>query len=180
TRREWAAARRKAPSFSAGNEVTKRVAMSPDTGWFEVEPKSIRRETLERPMSSHANDSATLATGGGATQGSARSGLALAAYRWRQVRLGCGFVQFGATALAVAFLFAPVARFLAPDREQAELAVQRTIRRAYAFSVALWKLIGIFRLDARALAALPAEGPCIVVANHPTLTDVVLIGSFLE
>jgi len=108
-------------------------------------------------------------------------GLATAARRlWRQIILAVSFVEFGAAALAVAFVFAPLERLRAASAEEAELAVQRTIRRAYAFSVACWKQLGVFTFDARPLAALASEPACIVVANHPTLIDVVLIGSQLE
>lgn len=101
------------------------------------------------------------------------------ARRLRQARLVCGFVQFGATALAVAFVAAPIQRLFAATPEQAELAVQRTIRRAYAFSVGCWRLLGILAFDARGIAGLSEGKASIIVANHPTLVDVVLIGSRL-
>jgi len=102
------------------------------------------------------------------------------ARRWRQIRLGAAFVEFGLAALAVAFLVAPVVRRRAADAEEAELAVQRAIQRAYAFSSRCWQWIGLFRFDSRGLAGLAESGPCIVVANHPTLIDVVLLGSHLK
>jgi len=102
------------------------------------------------------------------------------ARHWRQIRLGAAFVEFGLAALAVAFLIAPVVRRRAADGEEAELAVQRAIQRAYAFSVRFWIWIGLFRFDARGLAGLSEKGPVIVVANHPTLIDVVLLGSQLK
>lgn len=99
------------------------------------------------------------------------------AIRWRQFRLGLAFVEFGLAALSVAFLAAPLVRSRAATDEEAELAVQRVIGRAYALSVGFFEWIGILRLRSQGLAELAAEGPCIVVANHPTLTDVVLLGS---
>jgi len=166
------------------------VATSPGVDWFEVETKSMRHVTLERPIRAHADQPAARATGesgrslsvrGPSSDRDAASGALAAGRRyWRQIRLACSFAQFGVTALAVAFVVAPVVRLSAASSEQAEMAVQRAIRRAYAFSVALWRLVGIFRLDARGLAGLADCGPCIVVANHPTLVDVVLIGSVLE
>ena len=98
----------------------------------------------------------------------------------RQVRLGAAFVEFGLAALAVAFLVAPVVRRRAASGEEAELAVQRAIQRAYAFSTRCWIWIGLFRVDSRGLAGLAECGPCVVVANHPTLIDVVLLGSHLK
>lgn len=103
------------------------------------------------------------------------------ARRWHQVRLGAAFVQFGITALATAFLVAPVLKRLSPGAEEAELRVQHAIQRAYAFTIGFLRAVRILRVRAPGLAAdLAAEGPCIVVANHPTLLDVVLIGSQLK
>jgi 1-acyl-sn-glycerol-3-phosphate acyltransferase len=103
-----------------------------------------------------------------------------AARKWRQIRLGLAFAQFGLTALAVAFLAAPVHRRRARTAEEAELAVQRTIHRAYAASMRLWQAIGLIRVDAEGVAEeLARQGTCIVVANHPTLIDVVLMGSLM-
>ncbi len=121
------------------------------------------------------------ASAGRARDGGGRRGLVeLVARRWRQVRLGAAFVEFGLASLAVAFVVAPILRRRARGPEEAELAVQRAIQRAYAFSVGFWKAIGILRLDSSGLAGLAEIGPCVVVANHPTLIDVVLLGSHLE
>jgi len=103
-----------------------------------------------------------------------------AARLWRQVRLGSAFVVFGIAALSVAFVAAPIAKRRARSAEEAELAVQRAVRRGYAATVAYLRAIGILRLDAQGLADLADIGPCIVVANHPTLIDVVLLGSHLR
>lgn len=123
-----------------------------------------------------------LASHGQGQQGDFRASLGWRARRrWRQVRLGAAFVQFGLTALAVAFVAAPVLRRRARSREESELAVQRVIHRAFRASVRLWQAIGLIRVDAAGAAAeLRRHGPCVVVANHPTLIDVVLMGSLLE
>jgi 1-acyl-sn-glycerol-3-phosphate acyltransferase len=99
---------------------------------------------------------------------------------WRQVRLGSAFVGFGIASLTVAFVVAPLLRRVARSPEEAELAVQHAIQRAYAFSTACWKFIRILRLDSTGLDSLGKDGACIVVANHPTLIDVVLLGSHMK
>lgn len=99
---------------------------------------------------------------------------------WRQVRLGSAFVVFGTAALSVAFVAAPIVRRRARSAEEAELAVQGAIRRGFAVTVAWLRATRLVRLDSRGLEALADIGPCIVVANHPTLIDVVLLGSHLR
>ena len=103
-----------------------------------------------------------------------------AARLWRQVRLGSAFVVFGTVALTVAFVVAPIMRRRARGAEEAERAVQRAIRGGFAVTVAYLKAVGIARLDSQGLSGLEDIGPCIVVANHPTLIDVVLLGSHLR
>ncbi|HEY2772996.1 MAG TPA: lysophospholipid acyltransferase family protein [Candidatus Binatia bacterium] len=93
------------------------------------------------------------------------------------MRLGSAFVEFGISALFVAFVVAPLVRRLAKSPERAELAVQGAIRRAYALSLAWLRLVRILTVDSKELEQLAGEGACIVVANHPTMLDVVLIGS---
>jgi 1-acyl-sn-glycerol-3-phosphate acyltransferase len=107
-----------------------------------------------------------------------------AARLWRQVRLACAFVLFGIATLTVAFIAAPVLRRTARRsgigrEEAAQLAVQRAIGRACAFSIGCCKVFGILRVDAQGIRELAGEPACIVVANHPTLLDVVLLGSYL-
>lgn len=115
----------------------------------------------------------------GAFRTSRSSWAARAARRWRQIRLGAAFVEFGLASLTVAFVVAPVLRRFARNGEEAQLAVQRAIRRAYALSTGFWRFLRILTLDSSGLHGLAAAGPCIVVANHPTLIDVVLLGSHL-
>ena len=98
---------------------------------------------------------------------------------WRQIRLGSAFVEFALACLVVAFVVGPVLRRRARSAEEAELAVQRAIQRAFAWSVAWWQQIRLIRVDAKGLAGLAELGPCVIVANHPTLIDVVLLGSRL-
>jgi 1-acyl-sn-glycerol-3-phosphate acyltransferase len=102
-----------------------------------------------------------------------------AARLWRQVRLGSAFVEFALACLVVAFVVGPLLSRRARSAEEAELAVQRAIHRAFAFSVACWQRIRLIRVNATGLAGLAELGPCVIVANHPTLIDVVLLGSRL-
>ena len=149
---------------------------------------STRSRTAGQPEDSAFSQRHSSSRAGGVDAGAAdeRPGDALAsngwslARTWRQIRLGLSFAQFGLTALGVAFVAAPLLRRRARSSEAAELAVQRAIHRAYRLSVALWKAVGLIRVDATGAAGIARQGTCIVVANHPTLIDVVLMGSLLE
>lgn len=93
--------------------------------------------------------------------------------------MGSTFVVFGAACLTVAYVLGPLRRLVARSPEEAELAVQRDIRRGHALTLWWFRIVRVLTVDASGLAGLEAAGPCIVVANHPTLIDVVLLGARL-
>jgi 1-acyl-sn-glycerol-3-phosphate acyltransferase len=160
-------------SFLVWIEVTKPVVMSPNL--------HSERE--------HPGSAALSWAGGGArpsAPGSSGTAVRPAAARrsrvarfWHQVRLGVCFVQFGATALFVAFVVAPILRRRSRGRDASELAVQRAIHRAFRFSVGFFKAARVLSVDARGLDEIARGGPCVLVANHPSLADVAILGSFL-
>lgn len=86
-------------------------------------------------------------------------------------------MEFAGAALAVAFVFGPLAGRLATNRDQAERAVQRAIQRAYAFSVRCWQVLRVIRVTSQGLDEIAPGPACVIVANHPSLMDVVVVGS---
>jgi 1-acyl-sn-glycerol-3-phosphate acyltransferase len=83
-----------------------------------------------------------------------------------------GLGSFGLVALAI-----PVARLL--DRRAAsDLVAQRWIQRAFRAFSQLGEAIGLWSIEVRGADRL-SRGPAIIVANHPTLLDVVLLISLL-
>lgn len=140
--------------------------------------EEFRSPPAARPMQP-PQSAGTVPSGGAKTGRSGSDLVRLAARRWRQLRFAAAFAQFGAAALVVAFIVTPLVRLRSRTKEESELGVQRATRRAYAFSVACWQWIGLVRVDSRPLAALEEPTACVIVANHPTLIDVVLLGSHL-
>jgi 1-acyl-sn-glycerol-3-phosphate acyltransferase len=82
------------------------------------------------------------------------------------------FASFGVGAIVVAVITAVCARG-APGRR--ELRTQRVVH--YAFRLWLWwmRRLRLCRVSWIAGERLRASGPCLVVANHPTLIDVILL-----
>jgi 1-acyl-sn-glycerol-3-phosphate acyltransferase len=94
------------------------------------------------------------------------------AHGWRAFRTGVAFASFGVGAIVVAVITAVCARG-APGRR--ELRTQRVVH--YAFRLWLWwmRRLRLCRVSWIAGERLRASGPCLVVANHPTLIDVILL-----
>lgn len=90
-------------------------------------------------------------------------------------KLGTGFLfaTFGIGGLVVATVIVP-ARWLRRRREDRDLAAQRLIHRSLDWYVRLGTLLGLFRLRESGTGRLGA-GAGLIVANHPTLLDVVFL-----
>jgi 1-acyl-sn-glycerol-3-phosphate acyltransferase len=102
--------------------------------------------------------------------------------RWLRVasvHLGfyLGLAAFAATALLWSLILAPPLRLL-PRRQGAAIG-QRVIMAAARCAVSLLQRCGLLRCELAALDALAAQSGFIVVANHPSLLDAMLLISRL-
>jgi 1-acyl-sn-glycerol-3-phosphate acyltransferase len=95
---------------------------------------------------------------------------------WRIVRTGIAFATFGLLALGIGWVWLPLQRLRG---ESGELAAQRAIRGAFRFFVWWSARLGLIRVRWQGAGRLHAAAGMLVVSNHPTLIDVVLIGAEL-
>jgi len=94
------------------------------------------------------------------------------AYVWRAFRTGLGFGVFGAGAFVAALFVLPFTRWLPGDRQpRAQWIVHLTCRLWVRFAV----ILGLFRVRWNGVETLRARTPFVVIANHPTLIDIVLL-----
>jgi 1-acyl-sn-glycerol-3-phosphate acyltransferase len=93
---------------------------------------------------------------------------------WRLVATGAAFVVFGLCGILFSVLLFPVA-WLWPHRASSQRVVAAVIHVFFRALVALLEASGVMRLDVSGLAALSARGPAIIVANHPTYLDVMVL-----
>ena len=112
---------------------------------------------------------APVAPGGAARRVSSRRRLA---YGWRVLRTGLAFVGFGVGAVVAAMIAWVWARGAPAQRE---LRTQHVVHQAFRLFVLWMKCLGLLRLSWVAGERLRGGGPRLVVANHPTLVDVVLL-----
>ncbi len=92
---------------------------------------------------------------------------------------GICFSVFGLGALALSFSWFPLLRLWHwRDREAAQRAIQRSLSAAFRGFVGLMKTAGVLSWEAHGLEHLRQPG-VLVIANHPTLIDVVLLISFM-
>ncbi len=98
---------------------------------------------------------------------------------WRALRTGVAFAVFGAGALIVAFVAVPCLRLLPRCRHDRAVRTQRLIHRAFRLFEWFMSALGLIRVSRVGFERLGLGGPRLVIANHPTLIDVVLLGASL-
>jgi 1-acyl-sn-glycerol-3-phosphate acyltransferase len=95
-------------------------------------------------------------------------------FGWRLFATGMSFVVFGVCGLLFSVLVFPFA-WLWPHRGSRQRAVTTIIHWFFRALVAVLQWVGVMELEVAGAAALRASGPMIVVANHPTYLDVVVL-----
>ncbi len=104
-----------------------------------------------------------------------RSSLARRAERIARIA-GSGFLfsLFGIGAIVLAAALLPAARLRARAGGSADLVAQRWISRAFALFIEIGRRIHIWDFEVSGFDRLSRRGQ-LIVANHPTLIDVVLL-----
>ena len=93
---------------------------------------------------------------------------------WRALRTGLAFVAFGLGAAVLTVLILPVLQLLSWRRPDTQRRVQLLIH--YAFRFFAWSMVTVRLIRVTWVGREELRrGPILVVANHPTLIDVVLL-----
>lgn len=100
-------------------------------------------------------------------------------YIWRLFGTAISFLGFGAGA-AVCLLVVPMIRLFIGDESRRQLMTRQFIHGAYARHVGLMRLVGVLTYEVNGIdklesGAVDVENGCLIVANHPSLIDVVFL-----
>jgi 1-acyl-sn-glycerol-3-phosphate acyltransferase len=98
---------------------------------------------------------------------------------WRIAGTGSAFALFGIGGLALTVFAFPIMSLLPGDRSRRERRVQRLIYRCFGIFMTYMRVIGLSDVRVRGLERLREPGGHLLVANHPTLLDVVILGALL-
>ena len=93
---------------------------------------------------------------------------------WRVFRTGVAFLVFGLGAMVISVLALPLLQLVSWRRSDTQRRVQRLIHLAFRFFAWFMTTIGLIRVTWHGRERL-RERAILVVANHPTLIDVVLL-----
>jgi 1-acyl-sn-glycerol-3-phosphate acyltransferase len=97
-------------------------------------------------------------------------------YYWRLAVTGVCFSGFTVGALLLSFLVLPLLRLLPGNRKERARAV---VRGGFMLLIAVLRCTGVMRLEVSGVERLRAAGAALVLANHPTLIDAVVLLSLM-
>jgi 1-acyl-sn-glycerol-3-phosphate acyltransferase len=97
---------------------------------------------------------------------------------WRVIATGSAFGLFGIGGLIAAVVF-PIMHQLPGSIFQREVRVQRVVHWLFRGFVRYMRVVGILQLQTIDAHLLRSSGGQLLVANHPTLLDVVMLGSLV-
>ncbi len=98
---------------------------------------------------------------------------------WRIIATGLCFALFGIGALVLTFVIFPLMTFSTRDAEQRKLRVQKIIQSAFSLFCRTMKLSRAIDYRFDNIEQLQTDRHCLILANHPSLIDYVLIASRL-
>jgi len=95
-------------------------------------------------------------------------------YGWRVFATGLSFVVFGLGGICIAFLLTLLLYLVPIARSSKLLLARKTITRSFRLYIWMMKRLGLLTFRVSGLENIPIDG-CLVVANHPSLLDVVFL-----
>lgn len=98
---------------------------------------------------------------------------------WRIFSTGLCFTLFGLGGLVLSFILLPITRLLYKQQETRECKAQNIIQKSFSLFCQLMKYTGTMDYKITGAELLAQDKGCLVVANHPSLIDYVLIVSQL-
>jgi 1-acyl-sn-glycerol-3-phosphate acyltransferase len=99
---------------------------------------------------------------------------------WRIIATGLCFSLFGLGGLALTFIVFPLLTFSIKNKASRELKVQKTIQTSFFLFCETMRITGAIGYKIVGAEKLKQDRNCLIVANHPSLIDYVLITSQLK
>ena len=104
--------------------------------------------------------------------------LARINYIWRLLGTGLSFVLFGVGSLIMGYLLFPLVALLSKDEHATKLRCRKVVRGSFKMFIWFMESMGILTWTIEGEENLPESG-CLVLANHPTLIDIVFLISMI-
>ncbi len=96
-------------------------------------------------------------------------------YYWRLVATGFCFACFGLGGLMMAVLVFPLVRLFVRNTESRQAVARKIIHWGFRVFVGLMQLTGVLKVNLHGLKEVASRDGQLVIANHPSLIDVVVL-----
>lgn len=101
-------------------------------------------------------------------------------YCWRVVATGFSFASFGLGGMAIATVIAPVLNATTSDSEKRQQRAQNVIKYSFKGFTEMMVKLGIMTYSVEGLEKLQNSRQELVIANHPSLIDVVVLIGMMQ
>lgn len=104
-------------------------------------------------------------------------------YFWRLLATGWCFLSFSLGGLLLAVFVFPIfnlLNFFTRDHDACHKRAQVVIHRVFWFFMRQMEVLGIMKMEVIGVEKLMTDRPKLILANHPTLVDVVMLISLLR
>ncbi len=103
-----------------------------------------------------------------------------ASYAWRMAATGFSFASFGMGGVAIGSIIAPLVRLSSADAEVRRQRARKVIKYSFKGFTEMMVRLGIMTYTVEGLDRLQSSHRELVIANHPTLIDVVILIGLME
>jgi 1-acyl-sn-glycerol-3-phosphate acyltransferase len=100
-------------------------------------------------------------------------------YYWRLLATGYNFAFFGIGGFLLALTLLPLVRMWPGTLQKKNERARRLVRRTFAYFVWQMRVTGVISVELENIERLKGSDGQLIIANHPTLIDVVLLVSLL-
>jgi len=94
---------------------------------------------------------------------------------WRLIGTALSFALFGLGGLVLGLVVFPLLRLFTRDPQQRQQRARRLIGALFWVFIRTMRGLGVLSFEIHGVARLPQNGNTLIVANHPTLIDVVFL-----
>jgi len=98
---------------------------------------------------------------------------------WRIIATGLCFTTFGFGGLFLSLIIFPIQKVLIQDKNKQKKIARKTVHYTFKFFIALMSFTGIFTFSLRKAQQLKTIQGHLVLTNHPSLIDVVVLISII-
>lgn len=100
-------------------------------------------------------------------------------YAWRLQATAVGFTAFGLGGLLISLVIFPLICFSVHDKTKRQCYVQNVINYSFRCHIFIMKVLGVMTTEIIGAHRLQTNKAPLILANHPTLIDIVLMLSLI-